>query len=531
MFPLVLPFVWLPETTTNRLKEKEGAAYMKANTIVVQSILNDQLEVEEEYNQHVDDALRIGTQKAVLSTSYGGFYYTIMLAFMTAGAWFGMNSIWEDRSVRATGDLFTVFWLLFVGAVRVGQSVPQLGAIWAAVTTGQKVLKELDPTLSLNDAIVPTATMSTIDENLFDQKSLDVDTQPIIGVANNTFDSDHLRVISVTNRHLQFLESQSSPKPNAVVRSSLLKMILKLCGREVAILTTAIVAMIVRSCIWPLYTWLLGQFNEMLNDPTPMANKNTAILFATTLVIVSLLGGLLNFSGSAAMAVLGERIGRRCRAAALKSRTSNESKASSIKNLLSVPVQIQIAIDTRFSDILEATLALMLILYTAAYYNWQIALVELGVVVLYEFCQLQVFSNLFPKVQKLFELEEKTLNLLIESSTSAMTTPLRITREKYNELADQTHKSLVRIGLCEAFSFAMGMSYEGLNFALIYLLGTCFYADLGFSPFSYFQVAQMVNGGFLISIIPTASYAPELVRALVAASRLSALTTRDNHQL
>ncbi|KAI6171813.1 hypothetical protein M3Y98_00904000 [Aphelenchoides besseyi] len=365
------------------------------------------------------------------------------------------------------------------------------------------------------------------------KKSLDIDTQPIIGVANtnSTFDSDHLHVISVTNRHLQFLESQSLAKPNNPVRSSLLKMILKLCGREVAVLTTAIVAMIVRSCIWPLYTWLLGQFYEMLNDPTPIANKNTAILFATTLAIVSLLGGLLNFSGSAAMAVFGERIGRRCRDAALKGRLSNESKASNIKNLLSVPVQIQIAIDTRFSDILEATLALMLILYTAAYYNWQIALIELGVVVLYEICQLQVFNSLFPKVHKLFELEEKTLNLLIESTTTAMTTPLKVSREKYNELANQTHKSLVRIGLYEAFSFAIGMSYEGLNFALIYFVGTCFYTNLQFSPFSYFQVAQMVNGGFLISIIPTASYAPELVRALVAASRLSALTSRDDHQL
>ncbi|KAI6227691.1 Multidrug resistance protein pgp-3 [Aphelenchoides fujianensis] len=516
MFPFVVPLDWLPDIVTSRLKSKEAAAYEVSNSIAIHSALDSGIpllppttSLEEQFAKNAEEGLRFATQKAVFSTAFGGVYYTLMLAYMSVGAWFGINLIWNSRDTHTTGEVLTVFWLVFVGAVRVGQAAPQIGAIWAAMSAGSSLLKELEPTASLNDTLVPDCRM----------KRASICSQPDgirapFRVQVTPLMPAQLQALPVVNGHVPEAPTLVITPP----RHPLVRAALKLGGKEMNLLLVCTFLTVLRACVWPLFTWTLSIFFDVLNDHS-LESPNGFLFFSVLLGVLALLGGLLNFSASAVVTILGERIARRCRSLAFEQRAFNQTVGRKLKNLLCAPPQIQIAVDTRTSDILQASLALVLTLYVCFFQCWQMAVVEVVVILLFEFAQFRIVAHLFPRVCEMFETEEQILDLVTDGFHSP-STPIKILREEFNQLADKADGILKRVGFFEAFAFSIGMCLEGVNFALVYALGIFFYQDLGFSPMSFFQVAQLISGGMLISIIPTASYVPELVRGLAATSRL-----------
>ncbi|CAD5216666.1 unnamed protein product [Bursaphelenchus xylophilus] len=150
VIPFIILVIWGSAWTVRSSLRKQNEAYGTAGAVAEEVIngirtvaaFNAQFFEIERYSKYLHLGCRNGTVKHLLTGVFSGMYLLILFASMGVAFWFGTMIVLDGG--MTPGTVFAVFWACVIGAMRVGQAVPQISTIMGAKVSAGEVFSIID---------------------------------------------------------------------------------------------------------------------------------------------------------------------------------------------------------------------------------------------------------------------------------------------------------------------------------------------------------------------------------------------------
>uniref|UniRef100_A0A914YVY4 ABC-type xenobiotic transporter n=1 Tax=Panagrolaimus superbus TaxID=310955 RepID=A0A914YVY4_9BILA len=117
------------------------AAEVISGIRTVMSFNAQQFEINR-YQQCLKKARKLGIRKATITGLFSGIFTFFMNAAMAIGFYFGSTLVFKGE--MESGKVFGVFWAIMLGAMRIGQCVPNMNAILSAKMAAGEIFSIID---------------------------------------------------------------------------------------------------------------------------------------------------------------------------------------------------------------------------------------------------------------------------------------------------------------------------------------------------------------------------------------------------
>ncbi|CAD5212275.1 unnamed protein product [Bursaphelenchus okinawaensis] len=156
VIPFVIMVIWGSALTVKKSLRKQNEAYGSAGAVAEEVIngvrtvaaFNAQYFEIERYSKYLGMGCSNGTKKHLLTGIFSGMYLLILFASMGFAFWYGTNLVLEGE--MTPGTVFAVFWACVIGAMRVGQAVPQISTVMGAKMSAGEIFSIIDRKPSLD---------------------------------------------------------------------------------------------------------------------------------------------------------------------------------------------------------------------------------------------------------------------------------------------------------------------------------------------------------------------------------------------
>ncbi|KAI6211343.1 Multidrug resistance protein pgp-3 [Aphelenchoides besseyi] len=150
IIPFVILTIWGSARSVKRVLKKQMTSYGNAGA-VAEEVLNgirttiafnaQQFEANR-YAKYLNLGCKSGIRKALFTAFFSGLYLFILFFSMGVAFWFGCNLVMDGT--MSPGTVFAVFWSVLIGALRLGQAVPQMSIIMGARLAAGDIFKIID---------------------------------------------------------------------------------------------------------------------------------------------------------------------------------------------------------------------------------------------------------------------------------------------------------------------------------------------------------------------------------------------------
>ncbi|KAI6240398.1 CBR-PGP-3 protein [Aphelenchoides fujianensis] len=156
--PLVVTSVWGGSSGLKSLIRKEmdasGLAAATAEEVLsgirtVATFNAQPLELRR-YSLHLNEAYRYGIRKASLSSFFTGAFELINFFSMAVAVWMGSNLV--ISGAITPGTVFSVYWAVICGTIRLGKAIPYLSVIMKARIAAAELFEIIDRKPALDSA-------------------------------------------------------------------------------------------------------------------------------------------------------------------------------------------------------------------------------------------------------------------------------------------------------------------------------------------------------------------------------------------
>nr|CDP91685.1 Bm7476 [Brugia malayi] len=138
------------------MTRREMRAYDKAGAVaneVISNIrtvtsFNAQYAEVVRYRDRLNYAQKIGIKGVLITGIFMGFYIFVIFGSMGFVFWYGTNLVTEGKITP--GTVFAVFWAIMIGAIHLGQAIPQLGVFTAAKLAAGEIFEIIDLEPNIN---------------------------------------------------------------------------------------------------------------------------------------------------------------------------------------------------------------------------------------------------------------------------------------------------------------------------------------------------------------------------------------------
>ena len=87
-------------------------------------------------------AQKIGIKKAAITGFFSGLYMAVLFGSIGLAFWYGTQLVFTDEI--SPGTVLTVFWAVFLGALKVGYALPNVGIISNAKLAAGEIFNIID---------------------------------------------------------------------------------------------------------------------------------------------------------------------------------------------------------------------------------------------------------------------------------------------------------------------------------------------------------------------------------------------------
>ncbi|KAI6239003.1 Multidrug resistance protein pgp-3 [Aphelenchoides fujianensis] len=148
--PFVVLTIWGSARSVKHALRKQMNAYGSAGAVAEEVLsgirtvaaFNAQTFEIDRYSKHLARGCRSGLRKALWTALFSGLYLIILFVSMGLAFWFGANLVLAGHATP--GTIFSVFWAVLIGALRLGQAVPQMGVIMGARLAAADIFSIID---------------------------------------------------------------------------------------------------------------------------------------------------------------------------------------------------------------------------------------------------------------------------------------------------------------------------------------------------------------------------------------------------
>ncbi|VDM16625.1 unnamed protein product, partial [Wuchereria bancrofti] len=100
------------------------------------------------YRDRLNHAQKIGIKGVFITGIFTGFYVFVIFGSMGFVFWYGTNLVIEGKITP--GTVFAVFWAIMIGAIHLGQAIPQFGVFTAAKLAAGEIFRIIDLEPNIN---------------------------------------------------------------------------------------------------------------------------------------------------------------------------------------------------------------------------------------------------------------------------------------------------------------------------------------------------------------------------------------------
>uniref|UniRef100_A0A1I7VKX3 ATP-binding cassette sub-family B member 2 n=1 Tax=Loa loa TaxID=7209 RepID=A0A1I7VKX3_LOALO len=139
-------------TTTRREMRTYDEAGAVANKVIsnIRTVTSFNAQYAEviRYKDRLKYARKIGMKGVFIIGITMGFYVFVTFSSMAVVFWYGTNLVMEGKITP--GTVFTVFWAITIGTIRLGQAIPQVGVFTAAKLAAGEIFQIIDMEPKIN---------------------------------------------------------------------------------------------------------------------------------------------------------------------------------------------------------------------------------------------------------------------------------------------------------------------------------------------------------------------------------------------
>uniref|UniRef100_A0A1I8A8S6 ABC-type xenobiotic transporter n=1 Tax=Steinernema glaseri TaxID=37863 RepID=A0A1I8A8S6_9BILA len=148
--PFVVASLYASSKILSHASRKEMSAYAAAGAIAdevfggIRTVMsfNAQLFEIDRYAEKLKYAREMGIRKATVTGIFTGAFLFILFGSMSIAFWFGTTLVMSGDV--SPGTVFGVFWAVLLGAMRLGQAVPQISVIVAGKLSAGEIFSIID---------------------------------------------------------------------------------------------------------------------------------------------------------------------------------------------------------------------------------------------------------------------------------------------------------------------------------------------------------------------------------------------------
>ncbi|TKR64358.1 hypothetical protein L596_024907 [Steinernema carpocapsae] len=148
--PCVIASLYASAKVLSHASRKEMSAYSDAGAIAdevfggIRTVMafNAQMFEIDRYTEKLKYARKMGIRKATVTGIFTGAFLFILFGSMSIAFWFGTTLVISGEV--SPGTVFGVFWAVLLGAMRLGQAVPQISVIVAGKLSAGEIFDIID---------------------------------------------------------------------------------------------------------------------------------------------------------------------------------------------------------------------------------------------------------------------------------------------------------------------------------------------------------------------------------------------------
>jgi ATP-binding cassette subfamily B (MDR/TAP) protein 1 len=148
--PLIILSLALSSMAMISASKKEAKNYSIAGSLAEEIIsgiktviaFNGQMFEYDRYNKVLRKAQKIGIKKAIITGFFSGLYMAVLFGSIGLAFWYGTQLVFSKEI--QPGTVLTVFWSVFLGALKVGYALPNLGIISNAKLAAGEIFSIID---------------------------------------------------------------------------------------------------------------------------------------------------------------------------------------------------------------------------------------------------------------------------------------------------------------------------------------------------------------------------------------------------